>query len=100
MFPASASRKKEVEVPAAGVCRLARLLEALERELADRLQHRVPLAVEADEALLDERLQPVEVTVRNLLGRLQRAAAGEDGQPPKELLLLRREELVAPADRR
>src|SRR5207253_7706496 len=37
---------------------------------------------------------------RNLLGRLERPAAGEDGQPTEDPLLLRCEQVVAPADRR
>ena len=91
---------------------LAALLQPLQRELADRLQHQVPgLAVErlllAQQALLDQRLDAVQdhqverrqrdgrrARARRLagadrLGGLQRAAP-EDGQPPEQRLLVRR----------
>ena len=42
----------------------------------------------AEEALLDERLERVEVGVGDGLGRLERAAAGEDAEPGEEHLLL------------
>ena len=54
---------------------------------------------EAKEALLDERLQRVEVGVCHLLGGFECAAASEDGEAGEELLLLAGEELVAPLDR-
>ena len=41
-----------------------------------------------DQALVDERLQGVEVGAGDLLGRLERAAAAEDGEPGEEPLLL------------
>jgi hypothetical protein len=41
-----------------------------------------------DEALLDQRLQRVEIGIRDTLGGLERTAAGEDGQAREELLLL------------
>ena len=62
--------------------------EPLASELPDRLEHPVALVGKAQEALLDERLQGVEVGVRNLLRRLERAAAGEDAEAGEELLLL------------
>ena len=52
--------------------------------LVDRLEHPVALAVEDDEALVDERLQRVEVGAAHLLGRLERAAAGEDRERGEE----------------
>ena len=42
----------------------------------------------AEQALLDERLQVVDVRVGDLLGGLERAAAGEDREPREELLLV------------
>ena len=63
---------------------LALALEPLGRVLADRLQHPVALVREAEQALLDERLQRVEVGACDLLRRLQRAAAGEDGERSEE----------------
>ena len=79
---------------------LAGLLQPFTRVLADRLQHPVALVREAEQALLDERLQRVEVGAADLLGGLQRAAAGEDGERAEETLLLLREQVVAPVDRR
>ena len=55
-------------------------LEPFGRVLADRLEHPVALVREAQQALLDERLQRVEVGAGDLLGGLERAPAGEDGQ--------------------
>jgi len=53
-----------------------------------------------DEALVDQRLQRVEVGFRNRLCRLDCAAAAEDGQAREEALLLVREQVVTPLDRR
>ena len=66
--------------------------------LADGLEHPVALVGEAQEALLDERLQGVEVGFGHLLGGLERAAAGEDGEAGEEPLLLGGEQVVAPLD--
>jgi hypothetical protein len=52
-----------------------------------------------DEALVDQRLQYVQLGGAHLLGRFQCAAAGENGQAGEESLLLLGEELVAPVDR-
>src|SRR5205823_2369048 len=46
--------------------RLARLLEPLERELADRLEHPEALLRVADEALLDQRLEDVEIGLQHV----------------------------------
>ena len=72
----------------------AGLLESLERELADRLQHPETLLRVADEALFDERLQRVEVGVGHFLSRLERAAAGKDGQVGEKELLILGEQIV------
>ena len=74
--------------------------EGLARVLPNRLEHPVAPAREADEALLDEGLEDVEVGVCHLLGSLERAAASEDGETGEELLLLGHEQVVAPLDRR
>ena len=79
---------------------LGLVLEPLRRVLPDRLQHPVALVREAQQALLDERLQRVEVGVRDLLGRVERAAPDEDGERSEDALLLFGEEVVAPGDRR
>jgi hypothetical protein len=68
--------------------------------LADRLKHPVALGREAEEALLDERLESVEVGSADVLGRVQRAAPYEDGKRSQYALLFLREEFVAPGDRR
>src|ERR687888_699365 len=80
--------------------REAGLVEPLGRVLADRLQHREALAGVAEEALVDERLQHVEVCVCDFLCRVERAAPCEDRKSSEELLLLRRQEVVRPLDRR
>ena len=67
---------------------VARSRKQFGRVLADRLEHPVAPVGEAQQALLDQRLQGVEFGVGNLLRRLQRAAAGEDRQAGEELLLL------------
>ncbi len=74
--------------------------EPLARVLADRLEHPVALVRETEQALLDERLQRVEVGVRDILGGFEGAAAGEDGERSNEALLFLGKEVVAPGDRR
>jgi hypothetical protein len=84
-------------VAAAQLSGLARCVEPLVRILADRLQHPETLAVaDADEALVDERLQHVQVGVAHGLGGLERTASGEDREPGEQPLLVFPEELVAP----
>lgn len=89
---------------------LSQLLQALERELADRLQHeeaRLPLDAldRPQQALGDERVEPVQDHVRGLdtdegaLGRVEREPADEDRRARQQGLLGRREQAVAPVDR-
>ena len=92
-------RAEEVVVAATGVLELAGLLQLLDCKLADRLQQRVALRAEADEALLDQRLQHVQPRSRHLFRGVDGPAAGEDAEPPERLLLPCREQLVAPGDR-
>ena len=71
---------------------LARLAETLRCKLEDRLEHPEPLLAEvarstADEALVHERGQHVEICVAHGLGRLERAPGGERGQAAKERTL-------------
>src|SRR5215211_4108211 len=88
-------------------------LQPFQGELTDRLQHAKPrLAVETDraleEALLDEgadqiedgggRSAPLSEAPPYVLGRLQRAAAGEDGELAKERLLSGGQQFIAPGD--
>jgi hypothetical protein len=74
--------------------------EPLARVLADRLEHPVALVRETDQALLDERLQRVEVGVRDLLGGFEGAAPGEHGESSNEALVFLGKKVVAPGDRR
>jgi hypothetical protein len=53
---------------------LARLFEPLARELADRLEHHVALVVEPKQALVDQRLEDVQLGSASLLRDRQRAA--------------------------
>ena len=46
------------------------------------------------EALFDERLEPIEIGIGDFLGRLERAAAAEDSKPRKEALLVRRQQVT------
>jgi hypothetical protein len=52
--------------------------ELLGGKLADRLEHPVALARETEQALLDERLQRVEVGVSDFFGGVHPAASSED----------------------
>ena len=79
---------EEGQVPIADRRCFTGLLEMLGCELPDRLQEPVATVGEANEALVDERLQAVDVGVTDFFCRLQRAAATEDGQAGEELLLL------------
>src|SRR3954464_4124466 len=70
------------------VC-LAGAIKALDCELADRLQHPEAVALaDADEALVDERLERVHIGIANPLARVDRGPAAEDGKPGKEALLV------------
>ncbi len=116
----SARSSASERMPTMDRASLAALLQPLQRELADRLQHPVPgLAVERlllpQQALLDQRLDAVQdhqverrqrdrrgararrIAGTDRLGGLQ-GAAPEDGQPPEQRLLVRRQQVVAPGD--
>src|SRR5262249_6461885 len=81
---------------AGGSCRF----EKAPRVLSDRLEHPVALVREAQQALLDERLERVDGGVDDLFCSKQRAATGEDGKRLEDTLLLVGKEVVAPGDRR
>ncbi len=92
-------------VAAADVGCLARGVELLDREFADRLEHPEALLAEAarpspHEALVEKRRERVEIGVADCLGRLERAAPAKDRESPEELLLVLVEEIVRPGDRR
>jgi hypothetical protein len=76
------------------------LLEDLVGVLADRCEHPEPLAGSPQQVLVEQRLQAGDVGVGDELGGLERAAAAEDGQSGEEPLLVRREKVVRPGDRR
>jgi hypothetical protein len=99
-WPTPPPRGRSRHLAAAQAVGLAGELELLGRVLADRLEHRVALVVEAEQALVDEPLEHVQLGGADLLRGRQRAAAGEDREPPEQLLLARREKVVAPRDRR
>src|SRR6267143_3145112 len=88
--------QKMLSVTAAQLIGRARRLEPLGRVFADRLQHPEPIIVVPQQALLDERLERIEIGSGDLLGRLERAAAAEDRKPTKEALLVMGQQLVAP----
>ena len=66
------------------------LAEPLLRVLADRGEHGVALFSEPNEALVDERMQAVEIRAGDLLRGFERAAACEHRQRAEEALLFRR----------
>jgi hypothetical protein len=71
-----ATRVRDFEVvagvPLANLVRLSGLVEALERVLADRVEHAEPIGFPATkEALVEERLEPVQVGATDLLGSVQ-----------------------------
>ena len=74
-------RQKVLRVTPPQVLGLARLLELFSRVLADRLQHPVAVLRVAEQALVDKRLQRVNVRRADTLGSLECAAATEDGKP-------------------
>ncbi len=86
-------------MPAPDLFELPVLLQALEGELADCLQHPEPVLALADEALLDEGSDRVQVRIADLLGCLEREAADEHGESREEPLLGLVEQLVTPRDR-
>src|SRR5207248_4167886 len=74
-------REKVVGEAAAERPRFAGAFELLGRVFTDRLEHPETIVAVTKKALVDERLERVEVRVGDLLGRLEGAAAAEHGQP-------------------
>jgi hypothetical protein len=87
-------------VAVAELAQVRERFQPLRRELANRLEHPVALAGVAEQALVDQRSDLVEIGSADLLGGLQRAAAGEDGQAGEDVLLGSRQQVVAPGNRR
>ena len=92
--------EEELGVLAPQLVRLTRVLESLERELADRLQHPEAGVREPDQAPVHQRLRYVQIGTADGLGRFQRAAAGKHREPREQALLVAREQVVAPCNRR
>jgi hypothetical protein len=69
------------------------------RARAGALQHRESSVRPAHQALLDEGLERVQVGACDLLGRLERAAAGEDCKAREEPMFFGAEQAAAPRDR-
>ncbi len=87
-------------VATADVVRFAARLEPFEGEVADGFVHPEAIVGVADEALLHEGLERVQIGIGHLLRGLERAPAGEDGQAREQPLLGGVEQLVRPLDRR
>src|SRR5207237_9917255 len=85
-----------VGVPAAYGVGFVASIQELVGVLADRLQHPEAALRVPEQAFVNERLQGVEVRVHDLLSRLERAAAAEDGHPGEGRLLVGREQVVRP----
>ena len=83
---------------------LTRVRQSSGGELPDRLQHPVGLhsLVDpvADQALVEKRLERVEIGSRDRKGAGRGAPSGEDGERSERLLLAGVEEVVRPGDRR
>ena len=93
-------RHEVLRVPPPDLVHLRRCLEGVERVLTDRVEHPKPAAAPAAKQALDhERLECVDIRAEDGLGRLDREAASEGGEPAEQLLLLRLEQLVTPLDR-
>ena len=76
----------------AELLRIGSMFESLERVSADRFEHSDPrLCTRAgcrhQQALRQQLFDHGELDAGNALGRLERAPAGEDGQPRKGVLL-------------
>jgi hypothetical protein len=76
----------------------ARLLEPLAGVLADRLERRVALIRVSQKALVDERLEGVEISVRNAFGGLEGTPTAEHRESGEEPLFALAQEVVAPLD--
>ena len=87
-------RQEVLSVAATQRSAFDRVLEPLERILADRLQHPEAFLGVTEQALVDERLERVETGLRDVLSGLESTAAGEDSQARKQPPLLLGEQLV------
>ena len=93
----SRALEKELGVRAAARVDVGQMLEGV---LTDRLEQREAAGrAAAHEALVDERCDGLHVTAERF-GRVDREAAGENGEPRQQVALVRLRELVAPVERR
>ena len=98
----------EARVPCQRGLQLTGQLQLLDRELAERLEHREARFADVDraveQALREQRLDAgpglLERLVRDLGGSIGGEPGNEGGKAPEEALLVGREQLVAPGDRR
>jgi hypothetical protein len=72
--------EREERVPPAKIRLVAARCELLAGVGADRLEHPEALGRVPNQAFVDERLERVQARVRHAFGRLERAAAAEDGE--------------------
>jgi hypothetical protein len=79
--------------------RVSRLIDPLGGVLTDRLEHPVALIASTQEALLDECGECADCSAADALSCLEGAAAREDSQSAKHVLLTRVEQAVAPVNR-
>ena len=81
-----------------------RLVQALGRVLADRLEHPIARAdagvTAAQQALVEQRLECVGVGAGNILGSLEGTPSREDAERSEHALLAVVEQLMRPVDRR
>ena len=95
--------------PAHGV-HLTRLLQSLQRVLADRLQHAEPssmlILLRRYQRLLHQATEVLQhilgshlIPRADRLGRLKRPSTREHGQPPEKGALARAEQVIAPGKR-
>src|SRR3954462_5615286 len=89
----------------AQVALASRLAQSLECELADGLEHPVALLAEpsgatAEQALVEQGGECVQLRVADEFRRLERAAAAEHAEAREERLLVLVEQVVRPGDGR
>ena len=103
-------RREELPVPSLGLLEIELRPEPFRRELADGLEHRESRALgklpSPDEAVVEQRSQPLERLDAEILSRVadasdrpKRGAAGEGGEPGEQPPLGLIQELIAPVDR-
>ncbi len=87
-------------MPVASDVGLPGRLEAVAGIFTNRFEHPVALPGVAQKALLDQRLECIDVGATDRFGDLKRAPADEYRETPEDLLFVGREQVIAPLDRR